>query len=152
MPKKKSRKKPAKQRSTTKARKHKGLSKKDVKVYKKLLLKRKMQLMEEFFHIKKDALNVNASQKDASGDLSGYSIHLADMASDQYERDFLLRLASDERNKLYAFDDAMKKVEEGTYGMCDTCKKSIGKKRLKAVPEASNCMKCQSEKEANSRR
>jgi len=125
--------------------KPKKLAKKELNKYKELLLKEKAKILKEFKHLKNDALN--KSQKEASGDLSGYSYHLADMASDVYETDFLLRLAADEREKLYAIDDALKRVEEKTYGLCDKNKKPIAKNRLKAVPQAEFCLKCKKEQE-----
>ena len=127
------------------------LSRRGLAKYKKLLLDEKKKLLKEFFHIKSDALNINKSQREASGDLSGYSYHMADMASDQYERDFLLRLASDERERLYAIDDALKRIEDKSYGICLTCSKSISKKRLNAVPQTSHCIKCQTEEESKAR-
>jgi DnaK suppressor protein len=125
--------------------KQKKMSKKEVAGYKKLLLDQKTKIFKEFLHLKKDALNT--SQKEASGDLSGYSYHLADMATDVYETDFMLRLAADERERLYAIDDAIKRVEENVYGICTSCGKTITKKRLKAIPQTETCIKCQQEQE-----
>ena len=105
----------------------------ELKKYKMLLLKEREKAGGELSHITENTLN--KSQRDASGDLSGYSYHMADMASDQYERDFLLRLASDERERLYAIDEALKRIEEKTYGNCQLCQKLISKKRLDAVPQ-----------------
>jgi len=124
------------------AMKSKRMSKRELTRYKELLLIQKRKLLEEFLHIKKDVLNTEQTQKEASGDLSGYSYHLADMASDLYERDFMLRLAADEREKVYAIDEALKKVDDKTYGSCLKCSKAISKKRLKAVPQTPYCLKC----------
>lgn len=129
--------------------KTKKLPKKDLLKYKKLLLNEKKKLWEEFFHIKNTALN--KSQREAAGDLSGYSYHMADMASDLYERDFLLRLASEEREKFYAIDDALKRVEDKSYGKCLICSKLIKKKRMNAVPQTPYCLKCQTEEESKTR-
>lgn len=125
----------------------KKLSKKELDKYKTILMIEKNKILKEFLHLKKDALN--KSQKDASGDLSGYSYHLADMASDLYETDFLLRLAADERERLYAIDDALKRVDDKTYGFCSKCSKGITKKRLKAIPQTECCLKCQVQQENN---
>jgi len=132
-------------------KKTKSLPKRELAKYRKLLLKVKKSLLEGLFHIKDDALNKEKSQKDASGDLSGYSYHMADMASDQYERDFLLRLAADERERLYEIDDAIKRIEDEAYGFCLTCSKPIGKKRLNALPQAACCLKCQADEEARTK-
>ena len=87
------------------------------------------------------------SQREASGDLSGYAYHMADMASDVYERDFLLQLAAGEREALLKIDEALKRIEEGEYGYCLGCKKRIAKTRLKAVPQAAYCHDCQEKEE-----
>jgi len=87
------------------------------------------------------------SQKEASGDISGYTYHMADVATDNYDREFSLGLASSEREILYVLDDALKKIEDGTYGICEVCKTAISKTRLKALPQASLCVKCQEKRE-----
>ncbi len=87
------------------------------------------------------------SQREASGDLSGYAYHMADMASDVYQRDFLLQLASGERELLFKIDEALKRMDEGEYGICLNCKKKIAKTRLKAVPRATHCHSCQEKEE-----
>ena len=127
----------------------KKMGKREAGKYKKLLLDEKNKILKEFLHIKNDTLN--KSQKDASGDLSGYSYHQADMASDVYETDFMLRLAADERERLYAIEDALKRIDEAIYGKCVTCSKPITKKRLAAIPQTAYCLKCQREQEGKSR-
>ncbi|MDD5439631.1 MAG: TraR/DksA family transcriptional regulator [Candidatus Omnitrophica bacterium] len=117
------------------------LPKRELERYKKALLAEKAKIFGEFVHLKNDALNT--SMKDAAGDLSGYSYHLADMASGVYETDFLLRLAADERERLYTIDEAPKRIEDGTFGVCVACAKPITKQRLAAIPQTEYCLKCQ---------
>lgn len=119
--------------------------KKEAKQYKESLLKLKERISEDVKHISEDALK--KSQRDASGDISGYTLHMADVATDAYDREFSLGLASNDRNVLMQIDDALKRIEEGTYGACEECEKPIAKVRLKALPFASLCLKCQSAKE-----
>ncbi|MBI4974337.1 MAG: TraR/DksA C4-type zinc finger protein [Candidatus Omnitrophica bacterium] len=121
--------------------KTKVMAKKDLKKYKELLLKERESIGGEISHIAKEALK--QSQREASGDLSGYTYHMADMASDNYERDFSLGRATEEQKLLYAIDEAMKRIEDGTYGNCLQCGKSISKKRLIAVPHTELCIDCQ---------
>ena len=123
----------------------KKFNKKDLIEFKKLILKIKDSVMEGIQHISDDTLK--KSQKEASGDISGYTYHMADVATDTYDREFSLGLASNERQLLYELDDAMKKIEEGTFGTCEDCKNLITKTRLKAVPYARLCVKCQEKKE-----
>ncbi|MFY9402887.1 MAG: TraR/DksA C4-type zinc finger protein [Candidatus Omnitrophota bacterium] len=123
----------------------KGLTKKELLVYKKVILKRKEEIIDGIQRISEDTLK--KSQKEASGDISGYSYHMADVATDNYDREFSLGLASNDRKALYELEDALKRVEEGTYGICQECKNLIAKARLKAVPQARFCVKCQQKKE-----
>lgn len=120
-------------------------NKKELDFFKKLILKRKEELLEGIKHISEDALK--KSQKDASGDISGYTYHMADVATDTYDREFSLGLASNDQKALYELDDALKKIGEGTFGICEECKSPISKTRLKAVPQARLCVKCQEKKE-----
>ncbi len=121
------------------------LNKKELAGFRKLILKRKDEVLDEIKHISEDTLK--KSQKDASGDISGYTYHMADVASDTYDREFSLGLVSNERKIIYELDDALKRIEEGTYGICELCKGLITKTRLKAIPHARLCLKCQEKKE-----
>ena len=123
----------------------KKFNKKELAEFKKIVLKRKEEVLDDIKHISEDTLK--KSQKEASGDISGYTYHMADVATDNYDREFSLGLASNERKMLYELDDALKKIEEGTFGICEDCKSPIAKNRLKAVPSARLCVKCQEKKE-----
>lgn len=123
----------------------KKMSKKELLEFSKLIIKRKNETLENINHISED--NLKKSQKDAAGDISGYTFHMADVATDTYDREFSLSIASGERQLLYELDDALKKVEEGTFGICEGCNSPISKKRLKAVPYARFCLACQEKKE-----
>lgn len=123
----------------------KKLAKKELEYYRKLILKIKERILDEIKHISEDTLK--KSQKDAAGDISGYTYHMADVATDTYDREFSLGLASNERQSLYELDEAIKRVEDGTFGICEECKTPISKTRLKAVPFARLCVKCQERKE-----
>jgi RNA polymerase-binding protein DksA len=123
----------------------KKLNKKELAEFKKIVLKKKEQVLEEIKHISEDTLK--KSQKDASGDISGYTYHMADVATDTYDREFSMSLASNERKFIYELDDALKRIEDGIFGICEDCKGLIAKSRLKAVPSARLCVRCQEKKE-----
>ncbi|MDD3905304.1 MAG: TraR/DksA C4-type zinc finger protein [Candidatus Omnitrophica bacterium] len=112
-----------------------------LKKYRELLVKEREKVGGGLSHITENTLN--KSQRDASGDLSGYSYHMADMASDDYEREFSLGRATDEQKMLYQIDEAMKRIKDGTYGNCLQCGKSISQKRLMALPYSELCIECQ---------
>ena len=123
----------------------KKYGRKDLVDFKKLILKRKDEVLDEIKHISDDTLK--KSQKDASGDISGYTYHMADVATDTYDREFSLSIASSEREVLYELNDALKKIDEGAFGICEECKRQIAKNRLKAVPFARLCVACQEKRE-----
>ena len=125
------------------------MNRKELDKYKKLLIKERMSIMGGVNQIAENTLK--KSQRDASGDLSGYSLHMADMATDNYDREFLLTIADSERETLLKIDEALKRVEDKSYGKCQTCSKSILKRRLGAVPYAENCKACQEKEESEKR-
>ena len=123
----------------------KKFTKQELTEFKKLLIKIKDKVVDDIKHISDDTLK--KSQKEASGDISGYTYHMADVATDTYDREFSLSLASNGRQFLYELEDAFKKIEEGAYGTCEDCKVLISKTRLRAVPFAKLCVKCQEKRE-----
>lgn len=126
--------------------KMKKMAKGDLKKFKALLIGMRSQVGGDLSHITDNTLNQSA--RDASGDLSGYSYHMADQASDDYERDFSLGRATDEQKILYSVDEALKRIEDGSYGNCLQCRKPISKKRLVALPHTELCIDCQKKNEA----
>ncbi len=121
------------------------MDKKETKTFKEMLLKKKAELAKGIEHIAKDALKT--SQRDAAGDLSAYSLHMADMATDNYDREFSLGLADNEQKILIRIEAALEKIENKVFGLCDVCGKKISKVRLKAVPYAELCVPCQEKQE-----
>jgi len=113
--------------------------------FRELLLSKRKTVLESIQQIEKDTLK--KSQREASGDLSGYAYHMADMATDNFNTELSLNLASVEQRVLYEIDEALKRIEEGTYGDCLTCGKKITPQRLKALPYAALCINCQEKEE-----
>lgn len=75
-------------------------------------------------------------------DLSNMPLHMADAGSDNYEIDNTLGLMDSERRILDEIDDALARIENHTYGICDGAGERIPKKRLQAIPWARYCVKC----------
>ncbi len=121
------------------------MNKTDLKFFKELLMKKKMDLAKGIDHIANDALKT--SQRDAAGDLSAYSLHMADMATDNYDREFSLGLADNEQKILNRINEALEKITDNKFGLCQLCEKKISKVRLKAVPYAELCVPCQEKQE-----
>ena len=121
------------------------MNKRELLEYKALLLKHKDKLLDEIKHIAKGA---STSHKDASGGISTYTYHMADVASDHYERELSLNIATAEQKLIYEIDEALKRIEDKSYGDCLDCEKPIAPKRLHAVPYASLCIACQRTRES----
>jgi RNA polymerase-binding protein DksA len=125
------------------------LNKPQLKQFRQLLIIERAKFAGEIRSIAQDAAR---SPRDASGDLSGYTIHMADMAADTYDREMTTNLVSSEQAVLYQIDEALKRLDEGSYGACLQCTKPITMRRLKAVPYASMCIDCQRAKEQKANR
>ncbi len=123
--------------------------KKDLEKFRKILMEIRRKIAGDLKHLEGDSLNT--SQREASGDLSGYSLHMADMATDNFDREFTLGLASNEQKSLNMIDAAIRRIDDGTYGSCENCSKAISQKRLLAVPHARLCIKCQELEEKEKR-
>ena len=91
--------------------------------------------------------SLSRSPREQSGDLSGYSIHLADTASDAYDREFTISLASREQQILNDVNAALAKMGAGEYGTCELCAQPIDEQRMTAVPYARLCLSCKERQE-----
>lgn len=125
------------------------LTKQQLKEFKRRLVEERAKFAEEIRSIAREA---SKNLREASGDLSSYTLHMADMSADTYERELSMGLASTEQEVLYQIDEALKRFEEGTYGTCQQCTKPIILSRLKAVPYTSLCISCQRVKEQKAKR
>ncbi len=126
-----------------------SMSKEQLKQFRQLLITERAKLVGE---IKSIAQETSKSPRDASGDLSAYTVHMADMAADTYEREVSMNIVSNEQEILYQIDDALKRIDDGSYGVCQQCNQPITMSRLKAVPYASMCIACQRVKEQKNKR
>lgn len=83
----------------------------------------------------------------AGSDASAFGMHQADAGSDAYDRDFALSILSQEQNSLYEIDEALKRIDDGTYGVCEVSNKAIPRARLEALPFTRFTVECQAELE-----
>lgn len=116
------------------------MKKDQLKQFREALLAERAKFAGEIRSIAREA---SKSPREASGDLSAYPMHMADMSSDTYERELSMNLASTEQEVLYHIDDALKRLDDGTFGVCQQCNKPISMSRLKAVPYVPMCIACQ---------
>jgi len=125
------------------------MNKKDIKFFKELINKKKEELLEELGYLEKSTMN--ATSKDQAGDLSAYSFHMADQGTDTMEREKAFSLASREGRYLHHLNEALDRIENGTYGKCRSCQLEISKPRLEAVPNATQCIQCKNAEEKKQR-
>jgi len=109
----------------------------DIEKYRKLLVKEKERL--EFEH-----RIVNSDISDRVEDLSDYDDHHpADAATDTFDRSKDFAIDENYKDIIEQINDALRKIDGGTYGMCDRCGTPINPDRLRAIPYATLCIKCQ---------
>lgn len=125
------------------ASKAKPLTKSEVQYYKELLLKLRDRVIDEISFLAND--NLNRSAKESSGDLSSYSFHMADQGTDNFDREFAASLLNNEHDVLYEIEEALRRIEQGTYGVCEMSNRPIERERLKVLPFVRYCVAVQSE-------
>ncbi len=109
--------------------------------YKRILLDLRKKLVGNVTSMEDEALG--KSGQDASGDLSNVPIHMADVGTDNYERDLTIGLIQNGEEELKAIDNALERIGNKTYGNCEECGTKIAKARLTALPYVHNCIECQ---------
>lgn len=114
------------------------LSKADIEYFKQMLLNKRREILVNVNEMEDEALK--KSRIDACGDLSSMPIHMADVATDNYEQEFALELRDSEVKLLRQIDAALARAEAGNYGICPSTDKPISKARLEAKPWAKYCV------------
>ena len=77
---------------------------------------------------------MNGLAKESAEEMPGYSLHMADSGTDNFDRDFALSLLSSDQDAIYEIEEALKRIEKNTYGICELTGKTIPKTRLAAIP------------------
>ena len=77
---------------------------------------------------------MNGLAKESAQEMAGYSLHMADSGTDNFDRDFALSLLSSDQDAIYEIEEALKRIEKATYGICELTGKTIPKARLEAIP------------------
>ena len=118
----------------------KRMSKKELEGFKRKLLEKKAaigQKLSEVYNESKE-METNIAQD------------LVDKAETSYTKEFLLSLSDTEREQLVLIDEALRRIQKREFGICQQCKKEIGKKRLEALPWTPYCINCQEKAEEES--
>src|SRR5215469_13868765 len=118
-----------------------------IRKQKEKLLQLRDAMVDSMAGVAQDTLRSRAEGSEASA----FGMHQADAGSDAYDRDFALSLLSQEQDALYEIDQALKRIEVGTYGVCEMSGKQIPHARLEAIPFARFTVECQSQLEKQSR-
>ena len=114
---------------------------------KEKLLQLRDAMVDSMAGVAQDTLRARAEGSEASA----FGMHQADAGSDAYDRDFALSLLSQEQDALYEIDEALKRIDLGTYGKCEMSGKPILRARLEAIPFARYTVECQSQLEKQSK-
>jgi len=123
----------------------KELSKEQLTKFKKQLENLRVNLLHDI----KNMQEANSPDNEDASKESGHAMHIADVASDMYDREFNLNLASNDRELLQKIESALKRIEDGTYGFCLKTNKPIPIARLKAIPYAEYTVEAQEEEDRN---
>jgi DnaK suppressor protein len=111
------------------------------------LLELRDHFLDQMQSVAQDSLRSRAENNEASA----VGQHQADAGSDAYEKDFALSLLSQEQDALYEIEEALKRIENGTYGICEMSNKPIPHARLEAIPFARFTVDCQQQLEKENR-
>lgn len=109
----------------------------DIQKIKEELLKKRAQIIESLENNKKESQNEKSGVEDS-----------ADEVTAELSRETFYKLSQTERETLFLIDIALKKIESGTYGICEECGAQIGEKRLEAIPWVRLCIECSQNEEA----
>lgn len=117
--------------------------------YKKILIKEKENIKDVIKGLEDNGLD--GSLRESTSELSLADNHPADIASETFEIERNRALKSNEVTQLRMVEDALDRIEKGTYGICKLCGKEISSERLNVIPYTNLCIKCEETKVPNSR-
>jgi DnaK suppressor protein len=117
----------------------KGYTKTELERFKKIILDKRKEILDELESLKATMMDVTTGQYEVEN--SNYSLHM-EQGTDAMEREKVFLFASREGKFLNYLDDALKRIERGDYGFCSDCGDLIDKDRLEAVPHAQQCINC----------
>jgi DnaK suppressor protein len=121
------------------------MNKRERKKFEKRLLEIREKKLEYIAMLRE--LAISRTQREASGDISAFTSHPADISTESDEREKVASLITRETQIVKELDAALERIRDATYGECDTCGGDIPPARLQALPFATLCVKCQTEAE-----
>ena len=117
----------------------------ELELFRQTLMNLRARLRGDLDQMTDEALR--RGQPDSSGNLSNVPLHMADVGTENYDQEFTLSLIENEQETLDQIQEALVRVEKGTFGTCENCGQPIAKPRLQAIPYARYCIECARERE-----
>ncbi|MBP7205275.1 MAG: TraR/DksA C4-type zinc finger protein [Candidatus Cloacimonetes bacterium] len=127
----------------------KPLSEKKLKKFEELI---QNELKESVAYVEDINKDQSIGARESSGDLSSYAYHQADQGSDTNLMEQTVMMMEQEREKIRLLNDALRKIYEGQYGVCEMCGENIKESRLEIIPYAKYCINCMEKMEDKKRR
>lgn len=123
------------------------MRKTELERFRKLLLAEKDRVSQS---LAKHARIIQHAGEESGPDLSkAHSNHMADQGTDEFQYEATIQFATSEGRYLYHLEEALRRIEDGTYGRCDACGRQIGLERLRALPYTRLCIDCKAKEEAD---
>ncbi len=116
------------------------MTKKELEHFKQIIVEKKKEVLKNLEYLRSTILD--STTREATGDHSAYSYHMADQGTDNMEREKAFLFAARDEKYLKQLEMALERIENGTYGICRVCEKEIDHKRLEAVPTTTICFDC----------
>jgi YteA family regulatory protein len=111
----------------------------DTDHFRKVLLQERERVAAAIQNLQEDHAG---TLSDEAGEESAYDNHLADTATETYDRELDYSLEENSEHVLRAIEAALQRIEDGTFGICETCGQPISEERLEAIPYATQCIDC----------
>lgn len=118
----------------------------DPEVFRTLLLEARARVVGDSSSLRRDASSINGK---AGGTARSLPTHLADAATDTIDQEFALERLSASSDVLQEIDDALDRIDEGRFGLCEACDEPISERRLRIKPYAALCVQCQQAEESS---
>ena len=121
------------------------MTEQELEFFESRILEKRSELLHELGYLKDSTMS--STPQEASGEHSAYAHHMADLGTDNMEREKAFLYAHRESRLLYHLDQALDRIKNKTYGNCRECGEPISQARLEAVPHATLCITCKSNEE-----
>jgi RNA polymerase-binding protein DksA len=116
------------------------MTKAEIDHFRRRLLALKKRIGGDLTELEEEALKPVGGE--SSGGLSDVPLHPADLGTEEFEEELTLTLVEREEQLLAEINDALDRIEQGTYGRCENCHREISRERLDALPHARYCIRC----------